>query len=152
MKKTKFIFALSFFILIVSSINGQSLNSLFAKYGKHADFELISVNKPMLTIARTMADKESKKILSKLSGLNVLTSKNTNLQNSLMNELNALIERDNFESIVEVREKGERVNIYFNTSKKNSDALIVVNDGELNLIWLTGNFTLNDLQNLNKKK
>lgn len=133
-------------------MNGQSLNSLFAKYGKHTDFELISVNKPMLTIARTMADKESKKILSKLSGLNVLTSKNTNLQNSLMNELNALIERDNFESIVEVREKGERVNIYFNTSKKNSDALIVVNDGELNLIWLTGNFTLNDLQNLNKKK
>ncbi len=142
-KRTLFVGILFFAIV---SINAQSLNSIFSKYSKHDDCELISINKPMLTLARTLADKESKEILAKISGMKILTSDNSKLSKSLMGDVQSLVKREKFEPIVEVRDKGERIMIYLKESAKNkTDILILTNE---NLVWFQGKLSLSDIENL----
>jgi len=60
-----------------------------------------------------------------------------------MRDLDRVIEKGDFESLVEVREKGERVNIYTRMDGNYvTDLLISVREaGEMNLVWLNGKFS-----------
>lgn len=152
MKKTQLLLITLLLITFTINANGQSLKSIFDKYGKHTDFELVSVNKPMLSIARTFSDKEGKEVLAKISGLKILTSKQgTTSYKSLIKDVTTLVKRNNFESLVEVRDKGERVNIYFKESGKNkSDLLIVTHENEqLHMVWVYGKLSMDDFKKFN---
>jgi len=148
---TKLLFTLLSFLIISISLSANSINSIFNKYGSEANADIISISKPMIAFASAFVDKDTKKVLSKISNMKIITSDNFNAHSSLVNEITALAKKENFEKLVEVRDKGDRVNIYFNEpgNNKNSDVLIVANsDKDLTMVWLRGKFSLNDLEEL----
>lgn len=150
MKTKQLGLSLILLVFIINGANAQSLNSIFNKYGSKPDFELVTISKPMLTLARTFSDKETKEVLSKISNMKILTSDKTKLNSSLMNDVQSLVKRESFESILEVRDKGERVMIYLkDRGSKKTDIVIVTNDNEgANLIWFSGKLSLSDIENL----
>jgi len=144
------------FLLVVSTTSAQTLKIFFDKYSNDNRFEYVSVGKGMLTMAKMFGDVDDAKdmqALSKIKGLKVLTLTDgfdNTLQKKVLKELDEVIKAGNFESLVEVREKTERVSIYCQiTEKDDADMLVVTrDDSELSLIWLKGKLTADELMGI----
>ena len=65
----------------------------------------------------------------------------------VVSEIDQVVEKGNFETLVETRDKGQRVNIYYCLSgKDNADMLIVTKEkGEFSLIWINGKMTKDEI-------
>ena len=66
-----------------------------------------------------------------------------------MQELDRIVENGKFEPAVEVREKGERVNIYYRVGGvDNADMIIITKErSEFNCIWISGKMTKEEMMN-----
>ena len=154
MKMNKKIFLICTVVLLSLSLAAQDISSIMNKYGKVENVELVKINNIMLTMARALADKESKQVLKKITGIKVLSADSTANVKGLISDIDNVTTRQNYEKLVEVREKGEKVNIYFKELGKNKTELLVVNSeksGEVNLILISGNITPDEFEKLNNK-
>lgn len=151
----KKIFMICSVVLLSISLSAQDIGSIMEKYGKVENVELVKINNFMLTMARAVADKESKQVLKKITGIKVLSADSTANVRSLMSDIDNATNRQNYEKVVEVREKGETVNIYFKELGKNKTELLVVNNeksGTLNLILVSGSITPEEFEKLNNNE
>ena len=125
MKKIIFL-VLAFFA--VTAANGQTLQKFFDKYADDERFQYVSINNGLMNMASVLGGvaKEEKKMMSKMQNMKILTLEGdteSSFVKSVFNELNAIVENGNFETVVEVREKGERVNIYYRIVGENKTNL-----------------------------
>jgi len=149
MKKIMTLVALLF---MVAAIQAQSLQSLFDKYREDDRFDYVSVGKGMMNMASAFGGnaKNNAEMMSKMKSIKILTlnaDAASLLMKSVISELNQVVEKGNFETAVETRDKGERVNIYYRfTGKDNADMLIVTKEkGEFSLIWINGKMTKDEM-------
>ncbi len=140
--------------LLVLSITtqAQTLKSLFNKYSNDERFEYVSVGRGMLTMGKIFGDTDEEKqpVLSKIKSLKILTLTDgfdDTLQKEVLKELDEVINTGNFETLLEVRDKTERVNIYIQSTASNDTDMLVANkdDYELSIIWIKGNLTPEEL-------
>ncbi|MDD3080059.1 MAG: DUF4252 domain-containing protein [Paludibacter sp.] len=149
----KKIFSVALFIMFSAiTVNAQSLQSFFDKYGDDERFQYVSINKGMMNMASVLGGlaKDEQKVMNKMQGLKILTLEekaDSPFLKSITKELYQIIEKGNFESAVEVRDKGERVNIYYRVSgNDNADMVIITKDkGELSCIWIRGKMTKEEM-------
>jgi len=154
MNKTKLFLIVLFAIPFIMTAKGQDLDAVFKKYSKSGDVETVSINKMMLSLAGMFAEKEDKNVISKIDGIKVITlnSAEKTVGKDLMNDIKKVVDKGNYESLVEVRDKGERVNIYYSQKEKGkADLLIVTSESdELNVVWITGKLTKEELEEYRK--
>jgi hypothetical protein len=139
-------------LLIVTAIHAQTLQSLFDKYRNDERFEFVSLGKGMMNMAGAFGGhtKNNSEMMSKLKSLNILTlnaDDASSLMKSVINELDKVVEKGNFETLINTRDKEERVNIYYRFSgKDDADMLIVTKDkGEFSVIWFNGKMTKEEM-------
>jgi hypothetical protein len=139
-------------LLIVAASQAQTLQSFFDKYSNDERFEYVSVGKGMMNIGHVFGGnkKDNSEMMSKMKSIKILTlnaEASSALMKSVLNELDQVVEKGNFETAVEARDKGERVHIYYRfTGKDNADMLIVTKEkGEFSLIWITGKMTKDEM-------
>ena len=140
------------FILIAVN-QAQTLQGLFAKYADDERFEYVSVGKGMMGMASSLGGlaKNDKEIMSKMRGIKILTlnssDKTSMLMRNVEKELKDVLDVGDFETMVEARDKGEKVHIYYRINgKDNADMLIVTKeDSELSLIWISGKMTKEEM-------
>lgn len=150
MKKLITLFTVLF---LISAVNqAQTLEKLFSKYGDDERFEYVSLGKGMFNMANGFGGiaKNEKEFVSKMRGLKILTLKadpNSAIMKSFTSELDQVLKSGNFETAMEVRDKGERVNIFYRVyDNDNADMLIITkNKGELNMIWISGKMTKEEM-------
>ncbi len=87
-----------------------------------------------------------------MNGLKILSldaDSESQIMKSVVREMHQIVSSGNFESAVEARDKGERVNIYYRVSgANNADMLIVTREKtSFNCIWIKGNMTKEELMN-----
>ena len=151
MKKIIFL-VLAFFA--VTAASGQTLQKFFDKYADDERFQYVSINNGLMNMASVLGGvaKEEKKMMSKMQNMKILTlegDSESSFVKSVFNELNTIVENGNFETIVEVREKGERVNIFYRiVGENNADMLIITKEkGEFTCIWIKGKMTREEMMN-----
>ena len=139
-------------LLIVAASQAQTLQSFFDKYSNDERFEYVSVGKGMMNIGHAFGGnkKDNSEMMSKMKSIKILTlnaEASSALMKSVVSELDQVVEKGNFETAVEARDKGERVHIYYRfTGKDNADMLIVTKEkGEFSLIWITGKMTKDEM-------
>ena len=154
MNKTKLFLIVLFAMPFVMTAKGQDLNSIFKKYGKNDGVETVSINKMMLSFASMFAEKEGKEAISKIDGVKVITLNNAekSVGKNLMNDIKEVVDKEDYESLVEVRDKGEQVNIYYSQKEKGKADLLIVtgNSDGLNVVWITGKLTKEELEEYRK--
>ena len=150
MKKILILFAALFFFIAAN--HAQTLQSLFDKYGEDERFEYVSVGKGMVNMASLFGGiaKEEKAMMNKMKTIKILTleaASDSPLMKSVLRDMEQVVEGGNFETAVEVRDKGERVHIYYRISgTDNADMLIVTKGkGEFSLIWISGKMTKQEI-------
>ncbi len=141
--------------LMVLTTNAQTLKDLFNKYADDERFEYVSVGKGMLSIARIFGETEGGEadVLSRINGIKILTLTDgfdDTLQKDVLKEVDGATTAGQFETLVEVREKEEKVYVYSRNAENGiTDMLVVTQDeAELSLIWIKGNLTQEELMGL----
>jgi hypothetical protein len=131
--------------ILISTTEAQRLNSFFKTYEKDCRFESVSVGKFLLTLPLVFGNlsHDEREFISCIKQVNILTSSNaldSEFSTTVLNDLNKIIYQENYENLVEVRDKGEKVKFFGHfLENKNSDLLVVVNDNkEMNIIWING--------------
>lgn len=139
-------------LFIVAVSQAQTLQALFDKYSDDERFEYVSVGKGMMNMASSFGGivKNDKEMMSKMKSIKILSlegESNASLMKSVLHDLDQVVDKGDFESGVEVRDKGERVNIYYRiTGKDNAEMLIVTKEkGEFSLIWISGKMTKEEM-------
>lgn len=148
----KLIFTIAILLVGATFANAQTLQKFFEKYADDERFQYVSVGKGMSNLASSLGGlaSDDKKMMQKMQGMKILTL-DADLQSafakSVMSELDHIIEIGNFESVVETRDKGERVNIYTRvTGNNDSDMLIVTRErAEFSCIWIKGKMTKQEI-------
>ena len=156
MKKLVFIAIL--LTMMAGIAPAQNLQRLFDKYADDERFSYVSVGAGAFNLASVFAqmdnmEEKGKKMLGKMKGIKILSLESGNddkLMQSLVNDFDRVIKSGNFEKVVEVRDKGERVNIFFQvTGKDNMDMVIFTREkNEVNLIWISGKMTREEMKEL----
>ena len=140
--------------MLTAATQAQTLQKFFNKYGDDERFQYVSVSKGIMNMATVFGGlaKDEKKMMSKMQGLKILSledNSDSQFFKAVLNELNQIIEDGNFETAVEVREKGERVNILYRiVGVDNADLLIITKEkNEFNCIWIKGKMTKEEMIN-----
>lgn len=136
-------------VLFFTSAKSQTINDFFQKYSSDDRFEAVNVGKSMLDMAKSSSqgmDKDQQALIENINGVRVLTSKvatDEAFTNELIAEFKAVVEKENMEPLVEVREKGQIVKVYSHSDNdKVSDLLIFVKEADkLNIVWVSGSLS-----------
>lgn len=155
MKKMKQIITIiALLFMIVCAGQAQTLQSLFEKYGNDERFQFVSVGKGVINMTGIFGDlaKDENGWMTKMRSIKILTLEedlNSVLSKTVSNEINQLIESGKYKTAVEVRDKAQRVNIYYRVvGADNADMLIVTKEKDsLSLIWINGKMTKQDMIN-----
>lgn len=141
-------------LMITITTQAQNLQKFFDKYADDERFQYVSVNKGMINMGNVLGGiaKTDQKSFSKMNGIKILTleaSAESTIMKSVLLEIDRIVENGNFESAVEVRDKGERVNIYYRViGADNADMIIITKEKtELNCIWISGKMTKEEMMN-----
>lgn len=147
-------------LLCNSIIYAQSstINKLFDKYENEDDITVISISKAMFKMIPeniNTGDVNIKNIIHKIESMRIITSNNANLKEKMSSEFKSSVNGNkDYEELMRV--KDGKSNITFNARKKGDiiNELIMLINGEDNFvaIQITGNFTLNDIQEIVKEK
>lgn len=143
-------------LLILTAVTrAENLQKFYEKYGADERFEYVVINKDMMNLGALLGDmsKSDGNELDKLQDLKILTISCDTEQDfikDMMTELDEIVKSGGFESVVEVRERGEKVNICFRVKETdNSDMLIIAQEkNEFTCVWIKGIISKEDLMNI----
>ena len=140
-------------LLIIVATQAQTLQSLFDKYNEDERFTSVTVGNGMTNLGSVMGkhNNHNKEMASKMKTIKILTleDKGSAISKTFMMELDKVIDDGKFETVIEARDKGERVRIYYRIfGKDNADMLIVSKDkSEISLIWISGKMSKEEMMN-----
>ena len=141
-------------IALIFSGQAQKLQKFFDKYADDERFQYVAISKGMMNMASVFGGmaKDEKKMMQKMNGLKILSldaAAESQIMKSVVREMDQIVNSGEFESAVEARDKGERVNIYYRVSgSNNADMLIITREKSgFNCIWIKGNMTKEELLN-----
>lgn len=137
--------AVTAIILLLTGAKAQSLDRFFNKYDNDQRFESVSVSKFLINLALFSKDlkPQDRELLANLRKIKILTTSDvadSEFIDRIMADLNKTLDSGNYENLLEVRDKGEHVNIYTRMAGQNyTDLLIAVKEkDEVSLVWLNG--------------
>lgn len=153
MKRTTIILAL--FIIPFLAGAQDFIDEVFNKYSGSDNFTSIVIGKDLLDFAFSMdKDNEIDKLKGKISDLKILVSNDQHESGNIgfTNEIRSALEKNNYLSLMEIKDGKDKVNFYV---KKDNDIithliLLAKEENEEILLSLKGQFSKKDLAELGK--
>ncbi|MCS2890652.1 DUF4252 domain-containing protein [Parabacteroides faecis] len=129
-------------------------NKLFDKYSEMDNVTSVSISKAMF---RMMPNFETNglnlmNLKGKIEGLQILTTENNSIKETMRNDFKNLIGKDH-EELMKVKDGKTRATFYVKQKGDLISELIMLADTDksFNVIRLSGNFTLQDIQEITKE-
>ncbi len=146
-----------FFLCTMVALCSLSANAQVKAFEKYADAKNVTyvyISKYMLGLAGKNAAPsipgvDIKTLSGKLTGIQIITCENAAIQKKLKGEVKSILDKDNYELLMQVNEDDSKVNIFHHINKSQSAVLMQVEDGqELTLLVFSGHFTLEDVMKM----
>ena len=142
--------------MVVTSLQANAQVKAFEKYADMKNVSYVYISKYMLSMAGTNAapsvpNVNMKSLTSKLTGIQLINSDEKAARTKLKNDVSSIIARDKYTLLMQVKEDGDKVDIYYHVDKRNSAVVMLVEeDDEVNVIVFSGTFTLDDVMKMTK--
>lgn len=142
--------------MVVTSLQANAQVKAFEKYADMKDVSYVYISKYMLSMAGKNAapsvpNVNMKSLTSKLTGIQLINSDEKAARTKLKNDVSSIIARDKYTLLMQVKEDGDKVDIYYHVDKRNSAVVMLVEeDDEVNVIVFSGTFTLDDVMKMTK--
>lgn len=146
MKKTFFILIL----MLAVSITASAQES-FAKQFKGKDgYSCVTVGNAAMKMMPAQSKNNLKigPITDKVDRLEIVSASTPQTAEKLSKECKKWIEKDNFESVVDVDEQGEQASIFFKNDGGKNVFLLLAQDKETSVIIIYGTMTIDDIKGI----
>ena len=92
-----------------------------------------------------------KSMASKLTGIQIISSEDKSARTKLKSDVKDILAQDKYEVLMQIREDGSKVDIYYRVGKQQSVVVMVVDDdGEATVMVFSGTFTMDDVMKMAK--
>ena len=129
-------------------------NKLFDKYSEMDNVTSVSISKAMFQMMPNFETKglNLMNLKGKIEGLQILTTENNSIKETMRNDFKNLIGKDH-EELMKVKDGKTRATFYVKQKGDLISELIMLADTDksFNVIRLSGNFTLQDIQEITKE-
>lgn len=129
-------------------------NKLFDKYSEMDNVTSVSISKAMFQMMPNFETNglNLMNLKGKIEGLQILTTENNSIKETMRNDFKNLIGKDH-EELMKVKDGKTRATFYVKQKGDLISELIMLADTDksFNVIQLSGNFTLQDIQEITKE-
>ena len=146
-------------LCIMVAMASLTINAQVKAFEKYADMKNVSyvyISKYMLGMASkasmpSVPGVDTKSLASKLTGIQIISSEEKTARAKLRNDVKDILARDKYEVLMQIREDGDKVDIYHCVGKQQSVVVMLMDeDDSATVMIFSGNFTLDDLMKMTK--
>lgn len=146
-------------LCIMVAISSLTVNAQVKAFEKYADMKNVSyvyISKYMLGMASktsmpSVPGVDTKSLASKLTGIQIISSEEKTARVKLKNDVQDILAHDKYEVLMQIREDGDKVDIYHCVGKQQSVVVMLMDeDDSATVMIFSGNFTLDDLMKMTK--
>ena len=141
-------------LCIIVAIASLTVNAQVKAFEKYADMKNVSyvyISKYMLGMASkssmpSVPGVDTKSLASKLTGIQIISSEEKTARAKLRNDVKDILARDKYEVLMQIREDGDKVDIYHCVGKQQSVVVMLMDeDDSATVMIFSGNFTMDDV-------
>jgi len=154
--KQRMIRTLLCIIVAMASITVNAQVKAFEKYADMKNVSYVYISKYMLGMASkasmpSVPGVDTKTLASKLTGLQIISSEEKTTRTKLKNDVKDILDRDKYEVLMQIREDGDKVDIYHCVGKQQSVVVMLMDeDDSATVMIFSGNFTMDDVMKMTK--
>ena len=154
--KQKMIRTLLCIIVAISSLTVNAQVKAFEKYADMKNVSYVYISKYMLGMASktsmpSVPGVDTKSLASKLTGIQIISSEEKTARVKLKNDVKDILARNKYEVLMQIREDGDKVDIYHCVGKQQSVVVMLMDeDDSATVMIFSGNFTLDDVMKMTK--
>ena len=154
--KQKMIRTLLCIMVAISSLTVNAQVKAFEKYADMKNVSYVYISKYMLGMASktsmpSVPGVDTKSLASKLTGIQIISSEEKTARVKLKNDVKDILAHDKYEVLMQIREDGDKVDIYHCVGKQQSVVVMLMDeDDSATVMIFSGNFTLEDLMKMTK--
>jgi len=141
-------------VVAMASLTANAQVKAFEKYANMKNVSYVYISKYMLGMASkasmpSVPSVEMKSLASKLTGIQIVSSEEKTARAKLRNDVKDILARDKYEVLMQMRENGEKVDIYHCVGKQQSVVVMLMDeDDSATVMIFSGNFTLDDVMKM----
>jgi hypothetical protein len=154
--KQKVTRALLCIMVAMASLTVNAQVKAFEKYADMKNVSYVYISKYMLGMASkasmpSVPGVDTKSLASKLTGIQIVSSEEKTARAKLRNDVKDILARDKYEILMQMREDGDKVDIYHCVGKQQSVVVMLMDeDDSATVMIFSGNFTLDDVMKMTK--
>jgi len=146
-------------LCIMVTMASLAVNAQVKAFEKYADMKNVSyvyISKYMLRMASnssmpSVPGVDTKSLASKLTGIQIVSSEEKTARAKLKNDVKDILARDKYEVLMQMREDGDKVDIYHCVGKQQSVVVMLMDEDDSSSVMVfSGNFTLDDVMKMTK--
>ena len=143
-------------VVAMCSLNVNAQVKAFEKYADMKNVSYVYISKYMLGMASkasmpSVPGVDTKSLASKLTGLQIISSEEKTARVKLKNDVKDILARNKYEVLMQIREDGDKVDIYHCVGKQQSVVVMLMDeDDSATVMIFSGNFTLDDVMKMTK--
>ena len=154
--KQKIIKILIGIVVASCSLHANAQVKAFEKYADMKNVSYVYISKYMLGMASkasmpSVPGVDTKSLASKLTGLQIISSEEKTARAKLRNDVKDILARDKYEVLMQIREDGDKVDIYHCVGKQQSVVVMLMDeDDSATVMIFSGHFTMDDVMKMTK--
>ena len=143
-------------IVAMASLTVNAQVKAFEKYADMKNVSYVYISKYMLGMASkasmpSVPGVDTKSLASKLTGIQIISSEEKTARAKLRNDVKNILAHDKYEVLMQIREDGDKVDIYHCVGKQQSVVVMLMDeDDSATVMVFSGNFTLDDVMKMTK--
>ena len=152
--KQKMIRTLLCIMVAMASLTVNAQVKAFEKYADMKNVSYVYISKYMLGMASkasmpSVPGVDTKSLASKLTGLQIISSEEKTARVKLKNDVKDILARNKYEVLMQIREDGDKVDIYHCVGKQQSVVVMLMDEEDSATVMIfSGNFTLDDIMKM----
>ena len=155
--KQRMIRTLLCIIVATASLTVNAQVKAFEKYADMKNVSYVYISKYMLGMASkasmpSVPGVEMKSLLSKLTGIQIISSEDKTARTKLKNDVKDILAREKYEVLMQIREDDSKVDIYHCVGKQQSVVVMLMDeDDSATVMIFSGHFTMDDVMKLTQR-
>lgn len=146
-------------VMALTCLNAQAQVKAFEKYSDMNGITYVYISKAMLSAISgrlnkmpSMPNVDAQVLVNKLSAIQLIHAEKNDMRTKLRSEVQGIVKKDKYELLMQVKEDGNKADIYQNIGPQQSVVAMLVeeNDGVTAVVF-SGKFTTEDVMKMVKK-
>lgn len=146
-------------VMALTCLNAQAQVKAFEKYSDMNGITYVYISKAMLSAISGRLNKmpsmpkvDAQVLVNKLSAIQLIHAEKNDMRTKLKSEVQGIVKKDKYELLMQVKEDGNKADIYQNIGPQQSVVAMLVEEKDgVTAVVFSGKFTTEDVMKMVKK-